>query len=323
MSDVENKTREELVEYLYTCGYELDKLEQCSYKTLVKKALEEEALLENDEDEVESNFEDAELEDDDEEERVKPVQNVVVRDQPARDSDEWQKYVISQFTESERFTIQREGKNIETARADGFRRVGEKLLGTVAFAGPVEQASGYDKDGNPWAWVKYQITFVDHLGRSATYASLGEVNSINTEDDFVGFALTTAETKAKGRAWREALGIRLYAVEEFSGSKNVGELVKKNRTTGEVSDDAPITVHQIKTIKNMCKKLGICPTRFLNQVYNPQTKVSKYSGKNPKYEGYEDEQLTMATGHKMIKLLNDIQQGTCVADESLKDTDNG
>lgn len=239
--------------------------------------------------------------------------DVIVPVQPDRGTKEWHDYVMGLFNDDEKVNYTTlDGKKIEAVRADGLRRVGELALGQVISSGPVEQHMEYSGvRGLPAAWVKYKIIIRKFDGTIVEYSSLGDVNYVNTDNTFLGFALLTAETRAKGRAWREALGVRTYAIEEFSGKKDTAAAVE------EISSadwkEQPITTSQIRTIRNLCGKLKIDPYKLIN--VNAQW---KYVEGKERYESLEDEALTNKQAATLIGKLNEMQQGSRPVDESVK-----
>lgn len=240
------------------------------------------------------------------------VRNVVIPVQPLRGTKEWNDYIMGLFNDDEKVDYTTaDGKKIEAVRADGLRRVGETALGKVLFSGPVEQEITYTEKGLPRAWVKYKIVVRGHDGVVVEYSSLGDVSYLNTDNMFLAFALLTAETRAKGRAWREALGVKTYAVEEFSGSKNTATVVEEI-TTADWKEES-VTTAQIRSIKNMCSKLKIDVHKVLNM-----NSSLKFDGKKIRYDSLEDEDFTNKSAAILLSILNEMQQGTKPVDESIK-----
>jgi hypothetical protein len=236
---------------------------------------------------------------------------------PERGTKAWNDYVLAQFNDDERVEYNtQEGRKIDAVRADGLRRVGQLVLGDVLFSGPVEQHIDYNGlKGLPCAWVKYRIVVKDVLGRIQEYMSLGDVSYLNTENSFLAFALATAETRAKGRAWREALGVKTYALEEFSGKKNTADAVEE--ITSADWDDGPITGAQIRSIRSRCNLLGISVFKFLN--CQSKDGVLTFDPKKVRLSGIEDEMFTKKRAASAFNVLNDIQQGNLKIDTSLKE----
>ncbi len=231
--------------------------------------------------------------------------------QPKRGTKEWNDYVMSLFTDDERVTYNTGDRKIDAVKAEGLRRVGEIALGKVLFSGPEEQhMENSGMKGLPCAWVKYKIRIRDWDGDVVEYQSLGDVSYLNTEDMYLGFALLTAETRAKGRAWREALGVKTYAIEEFSGKKDTAAAVTEMSSADW--KPAPISNAVKKTIKNLASKLKIDIYKLLNI-----NKNLEYDETNIRFDGLDDESLTSENGAKLIKLLNEMQQGTKTINKSI------
>lgn len=265
----------------------------------------------------EDSLADAELEDEDELTPigvVKKVRDVIVPVLPQRGTKEWNDYILSLFNEDERVVYPTtDGKKIDAVRADGLRRVGELALGKVLFSGPVAEHIDYaGPKGLPCAWVKYKVVFMGFDGVVHEYLSLGDVSYLNTENAYLAFALLTAETRAKGRAWREALGVKTYAIEEFSGKKDTAAAVEE--VTSADWQEQPISGGQIRTIKNLTSKLKIDTYKLLNS----HGKELLYDGEKIRYTGLDDEALTNKSAATIIGFLNKMQQGTLPVHETLK-----
>ena len=250
-------------------------------------------------------------------------QTVAAKEQsPKRGTKEWNDFVMSKFNDDERVSYKTpEGRTIEAVRADGLRRVGELVLGNILYSGPVTSSVNYSgPKGLPCANVQYKIVLEGPTGYISEFQSLGEVSYLNTEDSFLGFALLTAETRAKGRAWREALGVKTYAIEEFSGKKDTAAAV------AEVSSadwkEQPITTSQQRTIKNLAGKFGLDILKLINASGKTDsdgnfTELKYVEGKAHRYDGLDDENLMNKSAAKILKALNQMQQSTLDIDKSL------
>lgn len=319
--DYSRVTIAELKEFLDNEGFDISELDG-KRKAEIVQAIEEVGLLPKlDSQLFGSALANAELIDDEKlglpvlmgKSDTRPVAPVT----PEKGTKAWNDYVLAQFNEDERveYTTQ-EGRKIDAVRADGLRRVGQLVLGEVLFSGPVEQHIDYNGlKGLPCAWVKYRIVVKDAYGRIQEYLSLGDVSYLNTENAFLAFALATAETRAKGRAWREALGVKTYALEEFSGKKNTADAVEE--ITSADWDDGPITGAQIRSIRSRCNLLGISVFKFLN--CQSKEGILTFDPKKVRLSGIEDEMFTKKRAASAFNVLNDIQQGNLKIDPSLKE----
>ena len=265
-------------------------------------------------DEVESNFEEAELDADITGKGTDAIVNQVRRGTP-----EWNEYVLSLFTEDEYVEIPVDGgsKKIKAVKCEGLRRVADFLFGIVISKPEdsgvhypdytISKASDLAKLHNPpFAWVRYVVVFED----GQTWGGCADVNFNNIDPKFLPFAFSTAETRAEARALRKALRIKILAAEEFTPidtAASVSAITTADWSEGEITDQ------QKGCIDRMCKKLGISVYKLINcqkegtKVYFDETKIRNNS--------IDDLTNKKATG--VITMLNELQQNKLTKDESL------
>ncbi len=121
---------------------------------------------------------------------------------PPINSIEWTPYVMGLLLADEVVN----GK----PRADGLRRVVHEVLGDI-----VESYSKVVVAVEGFSCVEHHITVNCFDGFVRKYTGVAEVNRANTDERFLPYASPTAQTMAKGRAFKEALRLRgVYTVEE-------------------------------------------------------------------------------------------------------------
>jgi len=184
------------------------------------------------------------------------------KERPSPFSIGWHDYVMSEFSPEELVDGQ--------PTVDGLRRVTQLLLGPI-----IDQ--------------KVKISYVDEHSVNAIFKiTLQEDSELRcfvgaadctprncTDKTFQVFPTAIAETRAEGRAYRKALGLRSIAAEEKA----------------EVNLDTPtITDNQINTIKMLCGKVKIDYDKFVNY-----------------YTGGDIEKDTYQNGVKMLTQLNSFR----------------
>jgi hypothetical protein len=265
-------------------------------------------------------LEDVEL---DEEEYEQPIGNVEsvepVNNLPKFGTPEWQEMVMALFDEKEKWYHEEKDqfgkvRKIETVYAKALARVGRVIYGQPISDGPVQEQLNFNGPKNlPTAYVRYEIIVQTSSG-PRVFRALADTSWLNTEDKFLAFPLASAETKAMGRAWTKALGISVYAKEEFT-NKDTAKAVEE--TSADWKGDEELTSNQERTITNLASKLRINVLRLLNM-----NKEFQYDGKVKRFTGLDDERLTKANGAGLIDVLGKMQRNEIKVHESLRSSDN-
>jgi hypothetical protein len=159
----------------------------------------------------------------------------------------WTKYVISQLDESE--------LQDNAPKTNGLRRVCEKLLGEI-----VETKSTVVQVPTPEnlfrSTVEVTITIEKPDGKRLIYCDVGDACSKNCDPPYNQYPPAMAQTRALGRALRQALKLNVIAAEETSENAEY---------SAEVDDTAgPITDFQIRSLDKLCKQLNINLRAFVN-----------------------------------------------------------
>lgn len=229
-------------------------------------------------------------------------------------SKEWQEQIMSLFEDKEKWVQEEKDENgkvrkIDTVFAKALARVGRLVYGQPISDGPVSEQLTFDgPDKTPVAYVRYEVVISTPVG-PRVFRALADASALNTNDKFLAFPLASAETKAMGRAWTKALGINVFAKEEFSTS------------TADWNEDGELTSHQIRTITNKCIKLNISVYRLLNMTARKEgDKITecRYDEKVKRYTGLDDVRLTKQKGTNLIGILGMMERGELSIDESFK-----
>ncbi len=165
-----------------------------------------------------------------------------------RSDPKWHDYVMSLFTKEEII----KGNPI----TDGLRRVADLLFNISSITTQVLQCPTLENGKR--AVVKVQVCVRD----SEIYEGASDVCSDNTEHPFCQHPISTAETKAEGRALRKALRLRKIVAAEEMGDVDL------------INSQEKISSTQINFIDLMCQKdrLDINVIEFLKLNGHSNTK---------------------------------------------------
>lgn len=130
---------------------------------------------------------------------------------PDRCDKEWTQYVLGKFLDDEL-----DGEN---PRVDGLRRVAQELIGTIMEEGCDLVACPTVENGMR-ACVKAWVVF----DSGQRFEALADASPVNiTGEEYVIYLTAMADTRAKGRCLRNALGLkRVVAAEEVSNRVDLG-----------------------------------------------------------------------------------------------------
>lgn len=121
--------------------------------------------------------------------------------------------------------------------------------------------------------------------------ALGEAGYKNTVEPYCNHLVSTAETRAEGRALKKLLGLNLYTHEEMIGASGTVELATDTR---------------LRSIRAFCKKLNIDLEKFL--VVNSGLDLAQFeTGK----------MLSKEKADSLLEILNGYNSGTVIP-ETLK-----
>lgn len=131
----------------------------------------------------------------------------------------WTQYVLEQLTDDEKFN--------DLPKADGLRRLVETLIGPIVkFDTKMEEVPRHGTDTSKnTATAVVQITYLNNrLLRNGSptpmsVTATGDANDLSCDFPFNKYLSSMAETRAKGRAYREILRLKNTCTsEEISGS---------------------------------------------------------------------------------------------------------
>ena len=159
---------------------------------------------------------------------------------PPKQSDpEWTQYVLGKFLPDEV-----DGKN---PRVEGLRRVAGELVGELIEEG-CDLVSAPCDNNRFRACVKAWGVFLTADGTTKTFEALADAHEDNCQEDYATYLVAMADTRAKGRVFRNALGLRrVVAAEEVS---------KTVALASDVQPGGPIHTGQISLIRMMSDRHG-------------------------------------------------------------------
>lgn len=165
---------------------------------------------------------------------------------PDRCDPEWTQYVLGKFLDDEL-----DGEN---PRVDGLRRVAQELIGMIMEEGCDLVACPTVENGMR-ACVKAWVVFANNQ----RFEALADASPFNiTGEEYVIYLTAMADTRAKGRCLRNALGLkRVVAAEEVSNKVGLGV---------DGNTDAAVHTGQITAIKLMSNRLKISVSKLLKQM---------------------------------------------------------
>lgn len=210
---------------------------------------------------------------------------------PSMCSVEWQDYCMGLFNDDE----MRDG----CPTVAGLRRVSELVIGPIVDMQPVCVEGPCE--GNGWSAAEtIRIGFASRdLGRDVYFS--GEADCIpgeegNCEAAYARFPTAMAGTRARARAFRNALRLNKVAAEECTSLPVV------ERTRHQPPGEEMIAAHQVTGITKTCRDLDIDPIKLINQF-----------GSN-----YSDlKEMTKKGAAKAGALLNKYFQGSEAIPESI------
>ncbi len=156
-----------------------------------------------------------------------------------QNSPEWTQYVLSQFEDDEL-----EGKN---PKVDGLRRVTELLIGDIEEEG-CDLVSAPSNENEMRACVKAWIIIRPQKGKHKRYEALADAYSGNCTEKFNTFITALADTRAKGRCFRNALKLRqVHAAEEMQAGVTDAYVLND----GKIDQSQMYAINLISDRKNM------------------------------------------------------------------------
>lgn len=168
---------------------------------------------------------------------------------PTQSDQEWTQYVLGKFFEDEM-----DGKN---PRVEGLRRVAGELVGEMLEEG-CDLVAVPTEENRFRACAKAWGVFLSPNGREKRFEALADAHSENCLEDYATYLVAMADTRAKGRMFRNALGLRrVVAAEEIS---------KTVAMAADIQQGGPIHTSQISMIRLISDRHGFKISDVLDEL---------------------------------------------------------
>lgn len=192
---------------------------------------------------------------------------------PSISSPEWNSYVLSQLQDDEK---DERTPGVVLPKTDGLGRLVRLLIGDIVRSEPSVITANEN-----YSVIVHHLTIIPWDGdRTLEYAGVGDASLNNADPPYSKFLPQVAHTRAKGRAYKDALGLK-----NVNTSEEYSEVAEK---------DVLITSTQQAGLKNLCRSLKINVMKFVN-----------LNGSN--YQRLEDVPKNEAT--RMLAKLQEYKRG--------------
>lgn len=203
---------------------------------------------------------------------------------PTPNDPGWTQFVLGLFMEDEM-----DGKN---PRVEGLRRIAGELVGELIEEGCDLVAA--PEDNNRFrACAKAWGVFVTREGVTKRFEALADADSTNCQEDYATYLVAMADTRAKGRMFRNALCLRrVVAAEEVS---------KTMAIASDIQEGGAIHTGQISMISLMSSRHDFNIEEVLNNL-DIKYKINEQTGKvNLKLLSYEDALAATKSMREMVE----------------------
>lgn len=206
---------------------------------------------------------------------------------------EWNDYVLNQLDEKEKI----DGQPV----TEGLRRLVELLIGEIIEVDTMIIAAPCPENLHKCV-AKTKICIYlhdkDRPFNRVYFTGCADADTRNCDSPYNAFTTAMAETRALGRAYRQALRIRTNTAEELSQNAEA--------SADYINSDVKINGNQIKGMDTLCSKLDINVVNFINSGELKYNKINEVS---------------MNKGMQMLKVLNEYKQGSKQIPETAKGYD--
>ncbi len=212
-----------------------------------------------------------------------------VPDTPTVNDEGWTQYVIGQLQDDEV-----DGQN---PRVEGLRRIAGKLVGELIEEG-CDLISPPTQENNFRACTKAWGVFLTPAGRTKRFEALADAHSDNCLEDYATYLVAMADTRAKGRMYRNALHLRrVVAAEEVSKTMAMAVDVQKGGSAHSV---------QISLIRMLADRNGFRIPEILEKLEISHELNEKTGDVNLKELSYED---AITVSKNMREMVEEKRKG--------------
>lgn len=196
----------------------------------------------------------------------------------------WTQYVLGKFLPDET-----DNKN---PRVEGLRRVAGELVGEILEEG-CDLVSPPSVDNDNRACVKAWAVFLREDGTTKRFEALADASPSNCMEGYATYLVAMADTRAKGRVFRNALLLRRVVSAE--------EVSKSMSTTEDLQGGGEIHQGQITVIRMLCNRMKISLQKLLDLLVIEYKTVEQSGEVNLKSVTCEDCLV-------VLKKLNDVRR---------------
>lgn len=193
---------------------------------------------------------------------------------------EWTQYVLGMFLDDEL-----DGKN---PRLEGLRRISEILIGDIIEEG-CDLIQCPNNENNMTACAKAWVKFLCADGLEKRYEALADASNDNCYSEFGKYLTAMADTRAKGRCYRNALKLRRVIAAE--------EVDKATILDKGDDDNQSIDTSQTTAIRILSKRFGVSIDKLIKYLN---------IGCTTNDNGFILTSLNKGTAKQILKALNDF-----------------
>jgi len=195
---------------------------------------------------------------------------------------EWTQFVLGKFMDDEL-----DGEN---PRVEGLRRVAEELLGDIVEEG-CDLVDPPSMENGMRACAKSWVVF-SNGSENKRFEALADACENNVSPDYAMYLCAMADTRAKGRCYRNALKLRrIVSAEEIGVGGSFGR---------QDTDEDAIQTGQITAIRMLADRLGVSILKLVEDLeMNCQKTESGAIDLNS---------LDRASAQVVVKRLNELRQ---------------
>ncbi len=212
----------------------------------------------------------------------------VITEIPIMNDPGWTQYVLGKFEDDE--------TDKGNPRVEGLRRIAGELVGELIEEGCDLVAAPTEENGFR-ACVKAWGVFNTDTGLQKRFEALADANSDNCVEAYSTYLVAMADTRAKGRVFRNALGLRrVVAAEEVSTTLAMSSDVQK---------DGHIHTGQISMLRMMSERQGVKISEVLDELKIPYELNDKTGDVNLQSITYDD---AVAAGKKIREMKEEKEK---------------
>lgn len=221
---------------------------------------------------------------------LKPIP--IDKQKPRMGQAGWSDWVLGHLNEDER------DRTNNLPKTDGLQRLIPLLLGYIIRSESEITHLVPVSEREYMAVAKHTLVIQWPDNTERTFVGVGDASIYNADKPFCKYPGPIASSRARGRAYRDALMLKTCTAEEIS---NVA-----NQSAREEPEDAiPASDAQRKAIETMCKKMKIDCQKFIKLGSFPHKSI---------------DDVLAGTAKKMISVLNGFQNGTEIPPEILRES---